>query len=116
VGVKVVADAHVLVFSLSSRPTRITGLRARLQPHRADRRLGRPGLERLYQYGRVLLIRVPGRPSASVDIGDADLSHFRLKFTGRHNVSLSAVGDRDVRGHAADGGGHREPEMAPLSR
>jgi type I restriction enzyme R subunit len=30
-------------------------------------------------------------------------------------VSLSAVGDRDVRGHAADGGGHREPEMKPLS-
>ena len=76
---------------------------------------GDPDLERLYQYGRVLLIRLPGRPSASVDIGDADLSHFRLEFTGRHNVSLSAVGDRDVRGHAADGGGHREPEMTPLS-
>jgi type I restriction enzyme R subunit len=76
---------------------------------------GDPDLERLYQYGRVLLIRLPGRPSVSVDIGDADLSHFRLEFTGRHNVSLSAVGDRDVRGHAADGGGRREPEMAPLS-
>ncbi|MEV7550575.1 type I restriction endonuclease [Amycolatopsis sp. NPDC089917] len=72
-------------------------------------------LERLYQFGRVLLIRLPGRPSTSVDIGDADLSHFRLEFTGRHNVSLSAVGDRDVRGHAADGGGYREPEMKPLS-
>ncbi|MEU9402435.1 DEAD/DEAH box helicase family protein [Streptomyces sp. NPDC048242] len=72
-------------------------------------------LERLYQYGRILLLRLPGRPSASVDIGDADLSHFRLEFTGRHNVSLSAVGDRDVRGHAADGGGYREPEVKPLS-
>ncbi|MEY9963409.1 type I restriction enzyme R subunit [Streptacidiphilus sp. MAP12-16] len=72
-------------------------------------------LERLYQFGRVLLIRLPGRPSMSVDIGDADLSHFRLEFTGRHNVSLSAVGDRDVRGHAADGGGYREPEVRPLS-
>jgi len=72
-------------------------------------------LERLYQYGRILLIRLPGRPSTSVDIGDADLSHFRLEFTGRHNVSLSAVGDRDVRGHAADGGGYREPDMQPLS-
>jgi len=30
-------------------------------------------------------------------------------------VSLSAVGDRDVRGHAADGGGYREPDMQPLS-
>jgi type I restriction enzyme, R subunit len=72
-------------------------------------------LERLYQYGRLLLIRLPGRPSTSVDIGDADLSHFRLEFTGRHDVSLSAVGDRAVRGHAADGGGYREPELRPLS-
>ena len=72
-------------------------------------------LERLYQCGRILLLRLPGRPSTSVDIGDADLSHFRLEFTGRHNVSLSAVGDRDVRGHAADGGGYREPELKPLS-
>jgi type I restriction enzyme R subunit len=72
-------------------------------------------LERLYQYGRVLLIRLPGRPSTSVDIGDADLTHFRLEFTGQHNVSLSAVGDRGVRGHAADGGSYREPEVKPLS-
>ncbi|GGO82271.1 type I restriction endonuclease subunit R [Nonomuraea cavernae] len=72
-------------------------------------------LERLYQYGRILLIRLPGRPSTAVDIGDADLSHFRLEFTGRHDVSLTSVGDRDVRGHAADGGRLREPEMKPLS-
>lgn len=76
---------------------------------------GDPDLERLYQYGRLLLIRLPGRPPTSVDIGDADLSHFRLEFTGQHNVSLSAVGDRDVRGHAADGGGRPEPEMVPLA-
>lgn len=72
-------------------------------------------LERLYQYGRLLLIRLPGRPSAAVDIGDADLSHFRLEFTGQHNASLSASGDRDVRGHAADGGGYAEPEVKSLS-
>ncbi|MCZ0989527.1 type I restriction endonuclease subunit R [Streptomyces diastatochromogenes] len=72
-------------------------------------------LERLYQYGRILLLRLPGRSPTSVDIGDADLSHFRLEYTGRHNVSLSPVGDRDVRGHAADGGGYREPEVKPLS-
>ncbi len=76
---------------------------------------GDPDLERLYQYGKVLLIRLPGRAPISVDIGDADLTHFRLEFTGRHNVSLSAVGDRDVRGHAADGGGRREPDLTPLS-
>jgi type I restriction enzyme R subunit len=72
-------------------------------------------LERLHQYGRILLIRLPGRPSTSVDIGDADLSHFRLEFTGRHNVSLSSAGDHDVRGHSADSGGYREPELKPLS-
>lgn len=76
---------------------------------------GDTDLERLYQYGRILLIRLPGRPAASVDIGDADLSHFRLEFTGQHNVSLTAVGDRDVRGHAADGAGLREPDLKPLS-
>jgi type I restriction enzyme, R subunit len=72
-------------------------------------------LERLYQFGRVLLLRLPGRPSTSVDIGDADLTHFRLEFTGQHNISLSPVGDRDIRGHAADGGGYREPDMRALS-
>ncbi|MBI1759227.1 MAG: type I restriction endonuclease subunit R [Actinobacteria bacterium] len=76
---------------------------------------GDPDLERLYQYGRILLVRLPGRPSTAVDVGDADLTHFRLEFTGKHDVSLTAVGDRDVRGHAADGGGRHEPEMAPLA-
>ena len=63
---------------------------------------GDPDLERLYQYGRVLLLRLPGRPATSVDIGDADLSHFRLEFTGAHNMSLSSLGeDGVVRGHSA---------------
>jgi type I restriction enzyme R subunit len=74
-------------------------------------------LERLYQYGRVLLIRLPGRPTVSVDIGDADLSHYRLEFTGQHNVSLSDTdgGAGVVRGHAPDGGGYPDPEMRPLA-
>ena len=74
-------------------------------------------LERLYQYGRVLLIRLPGRPQVSVDVGDADLSHYRLEFTGAHNVSLSGSdgGDGVVRGHSAEGGGYKEPELRPLS-
>jgi type I restriction enzyme, R subunit len=74
-------------------------------------------LERLYQYGRVLLIRLPGRPQASVDVGDADLSHYRLEFTGEHNMSLSGSegGDGVVRGHSAEGGGYKEPEQRPLS-
>ncbi|SDH11303.1 type I restriction enzyme, R subunit [Pseudonocardia oroxyli] len=73
-------------------------------------------LERLYQFGKLLLVRLPGRAQVAVDIGDADLTHFRLEFTGQHNVSLSDVGDREVRGHAADGGGAREPEMVPMSQ
>ncbi|MDN5914612.1 MAG: DEAD/DEAH box helicase family protein [Pseudonocardia sp.] len=76
---------------------------------------GDPDLERLYQYGRLLLLRLPGRPPVTVDIGDSDLSHFRLEFTGQHNVSLSDVGDRTVRGHAADGAMAREPDMVPLA-
>jgi type I restriction enzyme R subunit len=74
-------------------------------------------LERLYQYGRVLLIRLPGRPPVSVDIGDADLSHYRLEFTGQHNVSLAGSdgGDGVVRGHSAEGGGYAEPELRPLA-
>ena len=65
----------------------------------------------------MLLIRLPGRPQVSVDVGDADLSHFRLEFTGQHNVSLSSSdgGDGVVRGHSAEGGGYSEPEMGPLS-
>jgi type I restriction enzyme R subunit len=74
-------------------------------------------LERLYQYGRVLLIRLPGRLQVSVDVGDADLSHYRLEFTGQHNVSLSSseAGDGVVRGHSAEGGGYSEPELRPLA-
>jgi type I restriction enzyme R subunit len=74
-------------------------------------------LERLYQYGRVLLIRLPGRPSVSVDVGDADLSHYRLEFTGAHNASLTSAdsGDGVVRGHSAEGGGYRDPELRPLA-
>ena len=30
-------------------------------------------------------------------------------------MTLTAAGDRDVRGHAADGGGYREPELRPLA-
>jgi type I restriction enzyme, R subunit len=77
---------------------------------------GDPDLERLYQYGRVLLLRLPGRPSTSVDIGDADLSHFRLEFTGAHDASLTPSGaDSVLRGHSADGSGSREPDVKHLA-
>ena len=76
---------------------------------------GDPTLERLYQYGRILLRRLPGREAVAVDIGDADLSHYRLEFTGHHDVSLSPSGEQVVRGHAADGGGYVEPELVRLA-
>jgi type I restriction enzyme, R subunit len=78
---------------------------------------GDEDLERLYQYGKVLLLRLPGRPPTSVDIGDADLSHFRLQFTGQHDVSLSAAdsGDGVVRGHGDGGGAAVAPDMKPLA-
>jgi type I restriction enzyme R subunit len=81
---------------------------------------GDPDLERLYQYGRILLLRLPGRPPVSVDIGDADLSHFRLEHTGTHDMSFAGPGgagsgDGVVRGHAADGGGYSEPSLRPLA-
>jgi type I restriction enzyme R subunit len=74
-------------------------------------------LERLFQYGRILLIRLPGRPPVSVDIGDADLSHYRLEFTGQHNLSLaeSGGGDGVVRGHSSGASGSAEPELRPLA-
>jgi hypothetical protein len=45
-------------------------------------------LERLYHYGRVLLIRLPGRPQVPVDVGDADLSHDRLDGAHLPEVNL----------------------------
>nr|WP_205447264.1 type I restriction endonuclease subunit R [Candidatus Frankia alpina] len=61
------------------------------------------------------LLRLPGREAVAVDIGDADLSHYRLEFTGHHDVSLSLAGEQVVRGHAADGGGYVEPEVVRLA-
>ena len=49
-------------------------------------------LERLYEYGRELLIRLPGRPAASVDTGDAD-QDTRLNEEGDNIRSLVAAGD-----------------------
>jgi hypothetical protein len=48
-------------------------------------------LERLYQYGRILLIRLPGRPQVSVDIGDTDLSHYRQAWS-RPGVQADRLG------------------------
>jgi hypothetical protein len=49
-------------------------------------------LERLYQYGRVLLTRMPGRPAASIDTGHAD-SATKLAEEADEVRALVAAGD-----------------------
>jgi very-short-patch-repair endonuclease len=63
-----------------------------------------PELERLYLYGRFLLLRLPRTPGAGVDIGDATLSHFRLDRTGGGDFRLAPEGEQVVPGFRADGG------------
>jgi type I restriction enzyme R subunit len=72
-------------------------------------------LERLYLYGRYLLLRLPRAPGAGVDIGDATLSHFRLDRTGQADLQLKPEGGQLVRGFRADGGAGRDVEEKPLS-
>ena len=65
---------------------------------------------------RILHRRVALEPAPVAEAMLADLSHFRLEFTGAHNVSLSPSGeDGVVRGHSADGSGFREPEVKHLA-
>ena len=53
---------------------------------------GDPDLARLYQYGRVLLIRLPGRSAASIDTGYADRAT-KLAEEADEIRALVAVGD-----------------------
>lgn len=76
---------------------------------------GDKDLERLYQYGRILLNRLPKRPGPSVDIGETALSHFALHKVGQVNLSLAPVGDRSVPGFSAVGIGTMEVEQQLLS-
>lgn len=72
-------------------------------------------LERLYQYGRVLLNRLPRRPAPSVDIGDTDLSHLALNKVAEERLSLAPAGDQLIPGFSMDGAGFNTPEQQPLS-
>ncbi|MEU8079261.1 type I restriction endonuclease [Catellatospora citrea] len=74
-----------------------------------------PELERLYLYGRHLFNRLPRRPSAGVDIGDATLSHLRIDKTGKHDLNLSPAGEHLIPGFSPDGGVGKEVEEVPLS-
>ncbi|BCL16047.1 type I restriction endonuclease subunit R [Micromonospora sagamiensis] len=72
-------------------------------------------LERLYLYGRHLLVKLPRRGHGGVDIGEVDLSHLRVQKTGEHDVSLGPAGAAEMKGFG-DGSAHpREPEKSLLS-
>ncbi len=75
-----------------------------------------PDRERLYLYGRALLSRLPHPPSAGVDTGDTDLSHFRIFETGRSDQSLAPEGPVVIPGPSADGGARHDVEEVPLSQ
>lgn len=74
-------------------------------------------LERLYLFGRFLLNRLPRREDPGVDVGEVQLTHFRISKTGEHDVSLTPAGEVPLPGFTGDGAGpQHEPEKVPLSR
>ncbi|WP_220183115.1 type I restriction endonuclease subunit R [Sphaerisporangium album] len=75
-------------------------------------------LERLYQYARFLLNRLPP-PSqeASVDVGGIAPSHLRIEKTGDHELTLKAEGPKVLPGFTDDAGaGGADPEEKSLAR
>ncbi|MEO5876214.1 MAG: DEAD/DEAH box helicase family protein [Streptosporangiaceae bacterium] len=75
-----------------------------------------PGLERLYEYGRFLLNKLPPRAhEASVDVGEIEPSHLRVEKTGDHRLGLKADGDQEVSGLLDGAGGVADPEEQTLA-
>lgn len=72
-------------------------------------------LEELYQYGKLLLRALPGRPQVAVDTGQTELSHYRLQKVGEHRLSLAPDGEQVIEARAPGGGGLPESEEMPLS-
>ncbi len=74
------------------------------------------GLERLFQYGKLLLNRLPSRTEESdVDLSGAYVEQFRLTRSGVHDQRLEAQGEQVLPGFAEGGdGGAREPEKGSL--
>ncbi|GAA2724043.1 type I restriction endonuclease subunit R [Actinocorallia aurantiaca] len=74
-------------------------------------------LERLYEYGRFLLNKLPPRgQEASVDVGDIEPSHLKIVKSGEHDLGLEAAGDQEVTGliNGVTGPGH-DPEEQTLA-
>jgi type I restriction enzyme R subunit len=76
-----------------------------------------PDLERLYLYGKYLLVRLPPRSDPSVYVGAVDLTHLRVARTGETDASLGAgIGDQVLPGFTGAGiGALGEKELQALS-
>ena len=59
---------------------------------------GDTDLERLYEYGRFLLPRLPRRDDPGVDIGEVQVSHLRIQKTGDHDLELKPEGPQLIDG------------------
>ncbi|MDP9792959.1 type I restriction enzyme R subunit [Catenuloplanes nepalensis] len=74
-----------------------------------------PDLERLYQYCRFLVRRLPRERGAGVDIGETTLSHLRITKIAEEDVSLKPSGEQMIAGFSATAGAAGEVEELPLS-
>jgi type I restriction enzyme R subunit len=76
-----------------------------------------PDLERLYLYGKYLLLRLPRRSDPGVDVGAVELTHLRVARTGQTDASLGAgSGDQVLPGFTGAGlGALGEKELLALS-
>lgn len=74
-------------------------------------------LERLYLFGKYLLLRLPKRADPGVDIGKIDMTHLRIAKTGQADVSLGeGSGDQVLPGFTGSGlAGLGKKEQAALS-
>ncbi|CAN5753889.1 DEAD/DEAH box helicase family protein [soil metagenome] len=71
-------------------------------------------LEKRYLYCRLLVLRLPARPTVTLDV-DVALTHLRVAETGRQAIALDGDADPLV-AFAPDGGGSQYlPGMEPLS-
>ncbi|GAA1752707.1 type I restriction endonuclease subunit R [Streptomonospora arabica] len=74
------------------------------------------GLERLFQYGKLLLNRLPNRKEESdIDLSGTAVEQFRLKRTGVHDERLASEGAQVLPGFSDGGSGTaKEPETGSL--
>lgn len=72
-------------------------------------------LERLNEYGRFLLNRLPKREDPGVDVGEVAVSHLQIKKTGEHGLELKVNNVQVIDGFIGGGGAFTDPDERPLS-